>query len=223
MNKSENLLVKFLIALAALTIGVVIVLTIIAFQIGVNELEKPNRIAIVSGLLSMVGGIAGAFGAYFVATYQMNKQIEHEKKKEEIQRKESILHNLVILKRLNDEAMEFVRFFTEQHSFPYQDSELRTNLKFREKDLFWIVNNVNSINYEILREGYITDYLKFSREINNMYIDIEGLEGISDSYLAGKVIGLRKIILERNENLVLFDRYLKSHINIIQKQIEDLV
>ncbi|KOS60891.1 hypothetical protein FJQ98_20525 [Lysinibacillus agricola] len=223
MNKSEKLLVNVLISLAGLTISVVVVLTIIAYQIGVGELEKPNRIAIISGLLSMVGGIAGAFGAYFVATYQMKKQIEHDKKKEERQKKENILHNLVILKRLNDEAMEFVRFFAEQHSNPSYDSELRTNIRFREKDLFWIVNNVNSINYEILREGYITDYLKFSREINNMYIDIEGLERIPDTYLARRVLGLRRIILERNENLILFDRYLKSHINIIQKQIEELV
>lgn len=54
MKKSEDLLVKILIVLAGLTIGVVVVLTIIAYQIGVDELEKPNRIAIISGLLSML-------------------------------------------------------------------------------------------------------------------------------------------------------------------------
>lgn len=82
MKKSEDLLVKFLIALAGLTIGVVVVLTIIAFQIGVDELEKPNRIAIISGLLSMVGGIAGAFGAYFIAKWQMTNLLDLQFKRE---------------------------------------------------------------------------------------------------------------------------------------------
>lgn len=81
MGKSENLLVKFLIALAGITIGVVVILTIIAYQIGVDDLEKSNRIAIISGLLSMVGGIAGAFSAYLIARMQLTKQLELQDKK----------------------------------------------------------------------------------------------------------------------------------------------
>lgn len=195
----------------------------IAITVQVIGDDSSNKASIIGGILSMIGGAIGALGAYAVASHQMSKQIEHEKKKEERQKKENILHNLVILKRLNDEAMEFVRFFIEQHSHPQHDTDLRTNIRFREKDLFWIVNNVNSINYEILREGYITDYLSFSREINNMYIDVEELERIPDSYLSRRVIRLREIILIRNENFILFDKYLKDHINIIQKQIEGLV
>lgn len=81
VGKSENLLVKFLIALAGITIGVVVFLTIIAYQIGVDDLEKPNRIAIISGLLSMFGGIAGAFSAYLIAKMQLTKQLELQDKK----------------------------------------------------------------------------------------------------------------------------------------------
>lgn len=82
MSKSENLLVKFLIALVGITIGAVVVLSIIAYQIGVDELEKPNRIAIIGGLLSMVGGIAGAFGAYFIAKWQMTILLERQDEKD---------------------------------------------------------------------------------------------------------------------------------------------
>lgn len=221
MNKSEKLLVNILIALAGITIGVVVVLTIIAFQIGVDELEKPNRVAIISGLLSMFGGIAGAFGAYAVATYQTNKQFEHEKKKEEIQRKENILSILKILERLNDEAMEFIYFFNEEFSEPYSIENAVIQMKFKEKDLLWIVNNVNSINYEILKEDYSIDYLNFSREINNMYIDIAGIEHVK-GYLKDTLSSLMKTLLKRSENLISFDLYVKEHITDIQKQIQDL-
>ncbi len=56
---------------------------IIAVTFQVIGEDSPNKASIIGGILSMIGGAIGALGAYIVAAYQMNKQIEYEKKKEE--------------------------------------------------------------------------------------------------------------------------------------------
>lgn len=191
----------------------------IAFQV-IGE-DSPNKASIIGGILSMIGGALGALGAYIVATYQMNKQFEHEKKKEEIQRKENILNILKILEQLYNEAMKFIRFFNKEFSEQYSIYDAVIQLKFKEKDLLWIVNNVNSINYEILKEDYSIDYLKFSREINNMHIDIAGIEHV-EGFLPDILSSLIETLLIRNEKLISFDLYVKERITDIQKQMEDL-
>lgn len=113
----------------------------------------------------------------------------------------------MILEKLNEEAMEFVRHFKDIYADPYRIFDLRTQLKFSDKDLYWIVSNVNSINYEILRDGYIADYLKFNRDINNMHIDIAELEAFQAEYLPGNVLKLHDILNVRNDNFKSFDTY----------------
>lgn len=44
---------------------------------GIQSVEKAT---IISGVLSMIGGFAGALGAYFVASNQMNKQFQKQDK-----------------------------------------------------------------------------------------------------------------------------------------------
>ncbi|MEY9975749.1 hypothetical protein [Lysinibacillus sp. RC79] len=121
----------------------------ITFQV-IGE-DSSNKASIIGGILSMIGGAIGALGAYIVATYQMNKQIEHEKKKEEIQRKENIEQTLKVLERLNLEVISFTEYFIKEFAKPYNRERI-VKLKISESDLLWIVNNINNINYEILKE-----------------------------------------------------------------------
>lgn len=117
MNKDESKLLNVLKVLAGITIIVVMILFIIAYQIGVEGLkDETNRSTIISGLLSMIGGIAGAFGAYFIAKNQMTKQLdlhftrEHKKMvleikinkvQETIKILKEVLEHYEIIKNLN--------------------------------------------------------------------------------------------------------------------------
>ncbi|WP_445479158.1 hypothetical protein ACULLL_01640 [Lysinibacillus irui] len=201
---------------------------IIAITVQVIGEDSSNKASIIGGILSMIGGAIGALGAYVVAAHQMSKQleqekkkIEYEKKKEERQKKENIVHILKILERLNYEAMDFVDYFNKEFSKPYNQERI-VKLKFSESDLLWIVNNVNNINYEILKEDFSLDYLRFSREVNNMYIDIVGIEHIPEEFKANNLSNLRKSLMERNKIFKTFDEYVKEQIVDIQKQIQDL-
>lgn len=138
MGKSENLLVKFLIALAGITIGVVVILTIIAYQIGVDELEKPNRIAIISGLLSMFGGIAGAFGAYFIAKWQLNVVLDrqYEKEKSKFAWEIKVNKKLEMVQILNNKINDldgfrkkYLIYNTELNSYLTKRIEQESNIK----------------------------------------------------------------------------------------------
>ncbi|MFJ6264240.1 hypothetical protein ACIQGW_04360 [Lysinibacillus xylanilyticus] len=107
MKKSENILYKVLILLVIITILAVVSLTIISYQIGVGKLEQTNRSAIIGGLLSMAGGIAGAFGAYFIARMQMKKQLELQYKKEEEKMiKEVKINNYLKLLETGDNLLQ---------------------------------------------------------------------------------------------------------------------
>lgn len=222
MSKSEKFLIRLLITLAVFVIGVVVVLTIIAYQIGVDELERPNRIAIISGLLSMVGGVAGAFGAYFVATYQMKKQIEHEKKKEARQKAELLEHSLKKLDLLNEEAIEFVISFNEQFAESIDSYALRDlRLEFSVYEFQWIVDNVDNIDHGIMDE-YGLDYLRFSRELHNAFIDIKAITKVPSDQVEHNLSRLRKVLSIRMENFNSFNEYIKGQIEYIQQRIETL-
>lgn len=191
----------------------------ITFQV-IGE-DSSNKASIIGGILSMIGGALGALGAYIVATYQMNKQYDYDKKKEEKQRNEVIEQTLKKLELLNVEAIEFIDFYRSEYSKPFDETVIM-RLKFSEKDLFWIVNVVNNLNDEVLMNGYALDYLKFSREINNMYIDVSGLNSIPDHLVEHTINNLIESMLRRRKVFVSFDEYVKAQIKILQKELEDL-
>lgn len=199
----------------------VFVVSIYALIFQVIGNDSPNKATIFSGVLSMIGGIVGALGAYFVASNQMNKQFEHEKKKEEKQRKETIEQTLKKLEYLNSEVIEFIRYFGVEFAKPYNEERI-AKLEFSKVDLLWIVNSVNAINHEVLKEGYSIDYLNFSRELNNMYGDIIGVDFIPEAFRKENIALLRNAVLARNKVFESFDSYVKEHIRKIQKQIENL-
>ncbi|PCD84789.1 hypothetical protein CNQ87_10635 [Lysinibacillus fusiformis] len=207
MSKNENILVKVLIALAGLTIGVVVVLTIIAFQIGVDELEKPNRIAIISGLLSMVGGIAGAFGAYLIARMQMTKQLDLQYKKEEekmikeikinnylkvLEIGDALLQSLIKLNRLLVEST--VEINRDNDSFIEQEKIIRVQLQevkeqtskliiykgfYEENQLFHFENITKDITS--MEEQVLRKLIEFYKKFDiNKTLDKEGFNKIYD-------------------------------------------
>jgi len=227
VNKSENLLVKFLIALAGVTIGVVVVLTIIAFQIGVDELEKPNRIAIISGLLSMVGGIAGAFGAYFVATYQMKKQFENQEKNRalelKINKSNIALNKLVGLKEfvhkikgeLTNMEVEVIKAVSRRERFlllnKYDliDKNYRDQLKldidvilgFRkeiEKLKIFIKNEVDIDTFNVEVFKYIDAYKKYI----NLNWEFEDSISVTEVDLYSKWLEINAEFNFNNENFI---------------------
>lgn len=199
-------IIGFLIALYALLIQV----------FGIQSTEKAT---IISGLLSMIGGAIGALGAYFVASSQMDKQFEHEKKKEERQRKETIEHTLKNLELLNIEIMSFIEYFVEEFAKPYNEQRV-VQLEFSIKNISWIVDNVNRVNPELLKGNYSISYLRFSRELYNMYIDIVGINYLPDEQKPSNLLLLIKTLLKRDENFKSFDQYVKEQIKNIQKQME---
>ncbi|WP_347722517.1 hypothetical protein [Lysinibacillus capsici] len=72
---------KSITIILLITIGLFLIV-LYASIIQVFGIQSDDKATIIGGVLSMIGGALGALGAYVVATYQMNKQIEHEKQKE---------------------------------------------------------------------------------------------------------------------------------------------
>jgi len=93
LRKVENILMAFLIILAGATIVGGVTLTIIAYQIGVENLEANNRSTIIGGLLSMAGGAVGAMGAYMVARHQMKNEKKENQKRNELNARPIIICN----------------------------------------------------------------------------------------------------------------------------------
>ncbi|MFY2307653.1 hypothetical protein ACOSZE_09325 [Lysinibacillus fusiformis] len=108
MEKGEKRLIFFLSIIAGITFIAIIILTVNAYQIGVEKLEEENRVTmnsgLLSGILSLCGGIVGAFGAYFVAANQMNKQFEKQDRNRSLEIKidkaNEALNTLIELKNL---------------------------------------------------------------------------------------------------------------------------
>ncbi|OXS70223.1 hypothetical protein B1B04_18850 [Lysinibacillus sp. KCTC 33748] len=82
MEKGEKNLLIFLSALAGATFFAVIILTILAYQIGVEKLEADNKSVIIGGLFSLGGGAIGALSAYLIARMQLTKQLELQDEKD---------------------------------------------------------------------------------------------------------------------------------------------
>ncbi|QUG41572.1 hypothetical protein KD050_20245 [Psychrobacillus sp. INOP01] len=201
----------------------ILLLSVIGFLIAIYALlmqafgiQSGDKATIISGILSMVGGFAGALGAYFVASNQMNKQFQHEKRKEEKQSKEQILHTLKKLKILNEDIINFVEHL-ESEFIKLDIDDIDVILKVREYDLRYIVNKVDKINDDILRNDHNIDFLNFSRQINNMYIEIIGFTHLPIEHKSLSLEDLRQSVKKRDFKL--FEAQFNRHINKIQKEL----
>jgi hypothetical protein len=140
VKKILNILIYSIIIM---TIISSIVLFVISFQIGINDLDKPNRVTIISGLLSMIGGMVGALGAFFIARMQMTKQIDIQFEKE---------HKKMIIEIKIIKIQEAIKIYNS-----LQD-------KFQ-----LIVNLYNSFNKEVKRNSM---YEKNSIDLDDIYKNV---------------------------------------------------
>lgn len=137
-----------------------------------SESMDPNTSNIISGVLSMIGGIAGAFGAYYVATVQMKKQFKKQDKDRVIE--------LKILK-LN-ETLELINEFSHILQV-WRGLMLNVEMRikeFKEKGIPHIVeasifydNEKDEIKKNIHRLIFIKDTLKKNKIFLSGLIDLE--------------------------------------------------
>ncbi|WP_249664053.1 hypothetical protein, partial [Lysinibacillus sp. D4B1_S16] len=99
----------------------------------------------------------------------------------EKQNKETLLHTLKKIEMLNKDTIDFVSHFENEFVNPEKD-EIEVKLKIREYDLQYIVNKVDKINDSILLDNQHINFLIFSKELNNMYINIIGFTHIPEKY-----------------------------------------
>lgn len=152
--------------------------TYISFQtmISVEEGESmdSNTSNIISGILSMIGGLAGAFGAYYVATMQMKKQFKKQDKDRVIELK--ILKLNETLELIN----EFLHILQVWRGLML-NVEMRIR-KFKEKGITHVVeasifydNEKDEIKKNIHRLVSIKDTLKKNKIFLSGLIDLEGI------------------------------------------------
>jgi hypothetical protein len=170
---------------------------------GIQNVEKAT---IIGGILSMVGGFSGALGAYFVASYQMNKQIEHEKKKVETLQKAQIKKTLKKLQLLNKYALRFVETFPDDFNKPYNE-ELGFKLKSSEMSILWIANSINDVNDELLNEGYMLDYIKFNQLMNHTYNEIIVFNNLPEEQKTHNLVGLINALMNLKKDFNSFEEY----------------
>lgn len=139
MEKEKSKLLTILKILSGITIVVVIILFIIAYQIGVEGLkDKSARSTIISGLFSMIGGIAGAFGAYFIAKWQLNVVLDRQYEKEKskfaweirVNKKLEVVQILnTKINDLDDFRKEYLNYNTELNSYLEKKIKQDPNIK----------------------------------------------------------------------------------------------
>ncbi|MFJ8100406.1 hypothetical protein [Lysinibacillus sp. NPDC096212] len=181
----------------------------IAFQV-IGE-DSPNKASIIGGILGMIGGAIGALGAYIVATYQMNKQFEYEKKKEEALKITQIKKTLKKLQLLNEFAKRFVNSFEVEFNKPYSE-ELSYKLKSSETSISWISNSVNDVNDELLNEGFMLDYIRFNHFINHIYNEIISFNKLPEEQKPHNLAGFFNELSSLEESLNSFDQYIKEQL-----------
>lgn len=114
------------------------VISMIGLLVQSFDLDNPNRATIISGLLSMVGGGIGAFGAYLVSVNQMEKSRKFDDEKRLIDLK--VLKIDETIRELNE--LKYIINSTERH---FKDILLSTKL-YKENE-YPSINKVH-LNYE---------------------------------------------------------------------------
>ncbi|MBG9456996.1 hypothetical protein ABE61_24235 [Lysinibacillus sphaericus] len=213
MEKGKNKLMYLLGAIAGVTFISVIILTIIAYQIGVEKLEQTNRSTIIGGLLSMAGGIAGAFGAYFIARMQMTKQLELQYKKEREKMILEIRINKVqdVIQIINQIKKEF-----ELMTGEYAGFKVNVNSYLGEENLIFV--NMEYLNLRSSEEEWGGECLNSLKKTRNDYQSVFSYKAfLNDDIL--KIIeifnedSLRPLVMELF-NFMYFMDYEESIYNI---------
>lgn len=93
----------------ALVTAIIFVITIWALLVQFIGVNDNNKATIMGGALSMIGGMVGAFSAYFIAKMQMTKQLDLQYKKEEEKMvKEVKISNFFKLLEIGDNLLQLI-------------------------------------------------------------------------------------------------------------------
>gem|GEM_PF-6056701 len=211
MGKGEKKLLFFLSIIACFTFFAVIILTVMAYQIGVDKLEANNRSVIIGGLFSFGGGAIGALSAYLIARIQLTKQLELQDEKE---RKRILLE---IKMKKAEEVLEILHQ-TKQSLFEMEDCWMNFQLEVtkylidRHKYFYEAGKNLNKSNLEVSRDEFLKSYertYKYKSYFIELITDIE------------KCHSLYFKDLRENINLVLINLfYLPQNMRIKKTNLE---
>ncbi|OXS70217.1 hypothetical protein B1B04_18820 [Lysinibacillus sp. KCTC 33748] len=128
--------------------------------------DSTNKAAIIGGVLSMLGGAIGAFGAYFIARWQMNVLLERQYEKE----KNKLAWEIRVNKKL-----EVVQIL---------------NNKINDLDLFWKEYTSHSVDLGLFLERIIAEdpeikEIELSRD--NLNKGMKFIEKLTDFVFAFKI------------------------------------
>ena len=131
-------------------IGFVIAVYALLMQVfGISSVEKAT---IISGLLSMIGGSLGAFGAYFIARMQMTKQLDLQYKKEEEKMiKEVKINNYLKLLEIGDNLLQLInKLYYSLIEIYLESIASKENVVELEKDIRIIVQEIKEQSTKVV-------------------------------------------------------------------------
>lgn len=177
----------------------------------VNKMSG-NTATIISGAISMLGGFAGALGAYLVMRWEM----KHDKKNEEKNELLQIKKTLKKLQLLNEYTKEFVTSFDIELNKPYNE-EMGFKLKASESSMYWIASSVNNADESLLNEGYMLDYIKFNHLINHTYNELITFNNLPEDQKYYNLSGFFEVINKLKEDIISFEIYTEEQLKKLEK------
>lgn len=184
-NKMKNISLSTLLLITI----VLFLIAIYALLIQVFGIQSGDKATIIGGLLSMIGGIVGALGAYFVASMQIEKQFAKQDKDRVIELKILKLNETLEL------ANEFLHILQVWRGLTY-NVEIRVK-QFKEKKLTH-VNELNIFNdneqQDIKKNIQKLVFAKDTLKKNKVF-----LSGITDLQ---EIFNLTSGVVESNKKLL---------------------
>lgn len=242
---SEKLLQGF-----AFITAIIFVITIWALSIQFIGVDNTSKATIIGGVLSMIGGMVGAFSAYFIARMQLTKQLDLQDEKDrariimkmKIDKADellSILHsNMHLLHQLHGSVMvlqiDFERFLDQKKSVSKEAmvnfDDLRNNAIMEDiqkyRDVF--LRDINkfpsySAYYPVLISRVISDHERFKNytwEITNCMREFIG--GIGKRLRHEELISiLDKKFYFINSEYMEIEKIITSQIQEFEKEIRN--
>lgn len=216
MNKLNKYLIIFLGVMLSTFLIAMFGLLVQTLNIQSTELST-----IVGGILSMVGGMIGAFGAYLVASFQIKKNLELEKER---LRFFELSHNKRALKKLqllNKFIIDFSKSFIDDLSFP-PGEELYFKMEAAERSIEWIVGKINSFNENELVDALMLDFLNLSKISNLLFHEIIVFNKMPVIYKPHNIEGLHNVIKDLIRDHHNFDIYVNNQMKMIDDLLKEI-
>ncbi|MGE7131179.1 hypothetical protein [Lysinibacillus xylanilyticus] len=171
--------------------------------------DSANKAAIIGGVLSMLGGAIGAFGAYFIAKWQMNVLLErqYEKEKSKFTWEIKVNKKLEVIQLLYNKINEFELFKKEYTKY---NAKVGFYLRSRRKDDIKI--NVNVLLQNVLEE---------TKKCNKMMKDFNQTFRVLFTFKSFYSEDFNKIIQSLEDDLLDFYQNLAMYINFLNYPSEE--